>query len=147
MNNRSDSAARIGRTTGSIAGVGTKVLSGGRSARYLRSLKALDGAGKLATADISELVDAVHREFADKFCSTPVGIVARCYLGAPYEVHTLAMDGSIISHYRTGEALPHGMDRARSLAESDHYLAIEVYPDRLVCVRPDGSIVLLESDR
>ncbi|WP_188135101.1 hypothetical protein [Lentzea indica] len=147
MNNRSDSAARIGRTTGSTARAGTKVLAERRSARYLRSLQGLDASGKVGTVDVSELVDAVHREFADKFCATPLGIVSRCYLGAPYEVHTLAMDGSIISHYRTGEPLPHGMDRARSLAESDHYLAIEVYPDRLVCVRPDGSTVLLENDQ
>ncbi|GHH44269.1 hypothetical protein [Lentzea cavernae] len=147
MNNRSDSVAQLGRTTGATGRAGTKVLGGRRSARYVRSLQALDGSGKVATADVSEIVDAVHREFADQFCSTPLGIVSRCYLGAPYEVHTLAMDGSIISHYRNGEPLPHGMDRARSLAESETYLAIEVYPDRLVCVRPDGSTVLLESDR
>ncbi len=147
MNNRSDSAARVGRTTGTTGRAVTKVLAERRSARYVRSLRALDGSGKVGTVDVSELVDAVHREFADKFCATPLGIVSRCYLGVPYEVHTLAMDGSIISHYRTGEPLPHGMDRARSLAESEHYLAIEVYPDRLMCVRPDGSTVLLESDR
>lgn len=147
MNNRSEPTTWTGRTTRSNASARTKVLSERRSARYLRSLQALDGSGKLSTADVDELVGSVHKEFAEKFCTTPLGIVSRCYLGAPYEVHTLALDGSIISHYRAGEPLPHGMDRARSLAESERYLAIEVYPDRLMCVRPDGSTVLLESDR
>ncbi|MFD4669978.1 hypothetical protein ACFWNN_09600 [Lentzea sp. NPDC058450] len=147
MNNRPDSTTWTGRTTGSTSPARTKVLDGRRSARYLKALRALDGSGKLATADVDELVGAVHREFAEKFCTAPLGIVSRCYLGAPYEVHTLALDGSIISHYRAGEPLPHGMDRARSLAESERYLAIEVYPDRLMCVRPDGTTVLLESDR
>jgi hypothetical protein len=147
MNNRSDSATWIGQTTGSSARGRTKVLAERRSARYLRALRALDGSGKVSTVDADELVGAVQREFAEKFCTTPLGIVSRCYLGAPYEVHTLALDGSIVAHYRAGEPLPHGMDRARSLAESERYLAIEVYPDRLMCVRPDGSTVLLESAR
>jgi hypothetical protein len=146
MNNNAQSAGLSGSVSRSNRKPGVRVLADRRSDRYLRALGAFDGSGQVSAADVEELAEAAHREFADKFCSTPLGIIGKCYLGAPYEVHTLAMDRSIIEHYRSGEALPHGMDKARALAESDRYLAVEVYTDRLVCVLPDGSVVLLESD-
>jgi hypothetical protein len=106
----------------------------------------MDSSGHVATADLAKIVDDVRREFDETNSASPFGIVSRCYLGAPYEVHTLALDGSIIDHYEVGKALPGGLERARSLAVSVAYAAIEVYPDRLVCVRVDGSVVALESD-
>ncbi|GAB3735065.1 hypothetical protein GCM10027598_60940 [Amycolatopsis oliviviridis] len=96
--------------------------------------------------EIDEFVDGIRKEFADKYCSTPLGIVGKCYLGEPFEVHTLALDGSIIEHYHHGQGLPGGLERARALAVSPAYLAVEVYPDRMVCARADGSIVIMESD-
>jgi hypothetical protein len=96
--------------------------------------------------EIDEFVDGVRHEFAEKYHTIPAGIVAECFLGEPFEVHTLALDGSIIEHYRRGQALPAALERARALAGSPAYLAVEVYPDRLVCVRADGSVVLLEGE-
>jgi len=123
-----------------------RVLTSRRSQDYQHALRAMDSSGHVATADLAKIVDDVRREFDETNSASPFGIVARCYLGAPYEVHTLALDGSIIDHYEVGKALPGGLERARSLAVSVAYAAIEVYPDRLVCVRVDGSVVALESD-
>lgn len=125
---------------------GGRVKTDRRSDRYVKALRALDSGGHVASADVEKIVDDVHREFSEEYCSEPLGIIGKCYLGEPFEVHTLALDGSIIEHYRAGQSLPSGMERARSLAESPMYLAIEVYADRVVCIRADGSAVLLESE-
>lgn len=116
-----------------------------RSARYRELLARLDASATLSPVEIKGIADDLRREFEKKWANVPIGIVSRCHLGIPFEVHTLSLDGSIIEHYRTGEALPRGLDRARDLARTDVYLAIEVYQDRLACVRPDGSTVVLGS--
>ncbi|WHT17551.1 hypothetical protein N8J89_31140 [Crossiella sp. CA-258035] len=110
------------------------------------AIKALDSGGRLGTAEVRELVDGIRQEFEAQYCSTPVGIVGKCYLGEPFEVHTLALDGGIIEHYRTGEPVPGGLERARALAISPVYLAIEVYNDRMVCIRTDGTTAVLEGE-
>jgi hypothetical protein len=119
--------------------------TGRRSESYLRALRALDGSGALGAEDTEKFVDDIRREFHDKYCSLPMGIVGKCYLGEPFEVHTLTLDGTIIDHYRRGQALPGVLERARTLAATESYLAVEVYTDRLICLLPDGSAVLLES--
>ena len=123
-----------------------RMLQGRRSTRYVETLGRLDASANLSPLEVQDIIEQIRREFAEKWTSTPIGIVSRCHLGDPFEVHTLGFDGSIIEHYRVGEVLPGGLDRARDLARSDVYLAIEVYPDRLACVRADGSTVLLGSD-
>ncbi|SFW92120.1 hypothetical protein SAMN04489730_8397 [Amycolatopsis australiensis] len=127
-------------------GAGGRLHDGNRSENYRKALRALDGSGSLGAVDVDEFVDAIRKEFADRYCSIPVGIVGKCYLGEPFEVHTLALDGAILEHYHRGQVLPGGLERARALAVSPAYLAVEVYPDRMVCARADGSIVIMESD-
>ncbi|MEU5692277.1 hypothetical protein [Actinosynnema sp. NPDC020468] len=117
-----------------------------RSREYQDALRALDTSGHVGAVDLSRLVDDVRREFDDAHCTTPFGIVSRCYLGEPYEVHTLALDHSILEHYELGRPLPGGLERARPVAVSAVYAAVEVYADRLVCVRLDGSVVALGSE-
>ncbi|WP_328618131.1 hypothetical protein OHS18_20500 [Amycolatopsis sp. NBC_00355] len=138
--------SRSRRTTNSAASTGGRLKSGRRSDNYLRAVRALDASGNLSAVEIDEFIDGVRREFAEKYHTIPTGIVAECHLGEPFEVHTLALDGSIIEHYRRGQELPAALERARALAVSPAYLAVEVYPDRLVCVRADGSVVLLEGE-
>ena len=144
INNNSNSVGFTPPTTRSANRTQRKILTGQRSERYLRALKALDAGGRLGTAEMRKIVDDIRREFDEKYCSTPLGIVGKCYLGAPFEVHTLTVDGEIVEHYRVGETVPGGLERARPLAVSPVYLAIEVYPDRMVCVRADGSTAVLE---
>jgi hypothetical protein len=124
---------------------GGRLHTGRRSGNYLRALRALDGSGSLGTVDTEKFVDDIRREFHDRYTAEPLGIVGKCYLGEPFEVHTLTLDGSIIDHYRRGQDLPGGMERARTLAGSGTYLAIEVYADRLMCLHPDGTVVALGS--
>ena len=121
-----------------------KVLTQPRSRRYATALGALDASATLTPVETAALIDDIHREFNDTWAAVPLGLVSCCFLGPPFEVHTLDPGGAIIEHYAVGRALPSGLERARQLARADTYLAIEVYPDRMVCVRADGSVITLE---
>ena len=118
-----------------------RLLTASRSARYLAAIARLDASVTLMPAELDEIIDDLHREFAETWSAVPLGFVAHCYLGPPFEAHTLTIDGAIIEHYRGGEALPGPLEQARALARTEHYGVIEVYPDKLVCVRTDGSVV------
>jgi hypothetical protein len=146
MNNSAASAAWNRSTPTTKSSARQRILANRRSSAYQRAIRALDVSGHVARVDVAKVVDDIRREFDEANCSTPFGIVARCYLGDPFEVHTLALDGSIVQHYEKGKQLPGGLERARSYAMSVAFDAIEVYPDRLVCVRVDGSVVALEGD-
>ena len=144
MNRRNDNNVALPAVRPRRSGHG-RLLSAPRSRAYLAAIAGLDPSGQVGRVDVDDIVDRIHKEFTDAWASVPLGIVGRCYLGAPYEVHTLTMDGEIIAHYRTGEALPGPLERARELVGTDAYLAIEVYPDRLVHIRTDGSVIVSES--
>lgn len=110
-----------------------------RSSRYLHCLAQPD-APSGDTLDASELVEAIESEFGLRE-AMPIGCVAKCYLGEPYEVHLLDLAGGIVEHYYSSQALPLPFERARRLALHEAYVAIEVYPDRLVCLHADGTAV------
>lgn len=114
-----------------------------RSRRYLDGLARLDAGTNVTAARLEEIVAEIHREFTERWAALPLGIVSRCYLGHPYEVHTLAPDGGIVEHYQVGGTLPGPLERARGASLTGLYLAVEVYADRLVCLRTDGSTVTL----
>ena len=123
-----------------------KLRTSARSTRYLAALARLDASATLLPVQIEEIVDDLHREFSETWSAVPLGFVAHCYLGAPFEAHTVTVDGAIIEHYRSGEALPGPLEKARALTRSERYGVIEVYRDRLVCVLADGSVVTLEEN-
>jgi hypothetical protein len=114
-----------------------------RSKRYLSALARLDASATITAAELAQIIDDIHLEFTDRWAALPLGLVSKCYLGHPFEVHTLALDGGIVEHYRLGQPLPGILERARELARSETYLAVEVYADRIVCLRADGSTVTL----
>jgi hypothetical protein len=114
-----------------------------RDARYTSVLTKLD-AGQLHAADMSTAIEAIAANFP-LGTAQPLGLVAQCYLGPPYEVHTLDMVGQIVEHYGRGQAMPPFFERARRLAAHPAYVAIEVYEDVLVCVRADGSVTEVRS--
>lgn len=132
-------------TTAVTAAPGGKLLTAPRSARYLAAIGRLDASATLTPVELSDVIDALHREFAEKWSAVPLGFVGHCYLGPPYEAHTLTIDRQIIEHYERGQALPGQLESARVLARTEHYVAIEVYSDKLVCVRADGSVVTVGS--
>ncbi len=125
---------------------GTKVSLRRRSGTYLNLLRQLDTGGAVKGVDVAELRAAIDAEFPMPSDVLPQGLVGRCYLGHPYEVHTLDLSGEIIEHYQSGRPLPGLLELHRALAQSPHYLAIEVYSDRVVCIRDDGTTIERRND-
>lgn len=117
-----------------------------RSPAYIEAIAKLDAGGHVQTREsINALLVAIETELPEvSVDSWPSGYVAKCYLGKPYEVHSLNRAGSIISHYKAGQALPDGMERARGLAEHGGYAFIEVYSDKLIAVAANGDISLVK---
>ena len=79
-----------------------------RSHKYIDTLKQLDIIGhKISQNKIDEIINAIKNELPElAFEDFPIGIIAKCYLGEPYEVHTLSILGkTIIEHYKSGESL------------------------------------------
>lgn len=117
-----------------------------RSAAYLEAMAQLDAGGHVHRAAATQaLVDAIRKELPEvSVDALPHGIVARCYLGPPHEVHTLDCGGHIIRHYKSHESLPAPLERARSLAQHPGYAFIEVYTNRLIAVSASGQTALID---
>lgn len=117
-----------------------------RSAAYLQALKALDAGGHVHNRQAGEtLLATIRQELPDiSVESLPAGVVAKCFLGEPYEVHTLDCSGLIAHHFKRGEAMPAMLERARQLAASGQYACIEVYPRMLICVGHGGQTAVIE---
>ncbi|QKV55242.1 hypothetical protein [Comamonas antarctica] len=120
-----------------------------RSPAYIEAMTRLDAGTQLQAAHAAQatqgLLDAIRQELPDvAIDALPLGIVAKCHLGAPHEVHTLTCAGNIIQHFKTGEALPPLMERARALAQHPGYAFIEVYPTRLITVSASGQTAVID---
>lgn len=94
---------------------------------------------------MSELIKAIKEEFGTaELASLPLGIVSKCFLGHPYEVHTLDLSGSqIINHYKITETMEGEFEKARTIAKHNAYAMVEVYKDKLILIREDGSAAKL----
>ncbi|SRR6266542_1036545 len=122
-----------------------RILLQKRSGKYLDTINKLDINNLTRTNGFDELLDQIKEEFrtAD-IADILLGIVAQCFLGEDFEVHTLDFTASeIISHYRRGENLPLDLEKARNLALHPSYIFIEVYKDKIICIRDDGTAVKL----
>lgn len=117
-----------------------------RSMTYIESLQKLDAGGHIHNREVLDaLLNAIQHELPEiSIDHLPVGIVAKCYLGAPHEVHTLDRQGMIIRHYKSFEALPPLLERARSLALYPNYAFIEVYADKLIAVAQNGDTSMVK---
>jgi len=120
-----------------------------RSPAYIEAMTRLDAGSHLHGAHAAQathdLLAAIRQELPDvAIDALPVGIVSKCHLGAPYEVHTLTCAGNIIQHFKAGEPLPALMERARSLAQHSGYAFIEVYPSRLITVSASGQTAIID---
>jgi hypothetical protein len=142
------------RTSGARPGAVAAVSGAGAEARLRRprtpallaAVARLD-AGTHAgdPAALAELLAAVAGEFADlELDQQPLGLVAACRLGPPYEVHICDLTGSIVEHFETFRAMPPLYERARSLARHPSYCVIEVYRNVLRAVARDGAVAVLE---
>lgn len=117
-----------------------------RSAEYLQVFNDLDTGEKLMSqAKAQQIIDAVRAEFSDLPASSgPIGIVAACFLGDPYEVHTVDLETGMIRHYQTSESLPAILEQARSIAQHPSYAYIEVYSDCLCAIDKNGEVSVIK---
>lgn len=117
-----------------------------RSRKYLDAIRKLDAGGHThSRQDVEALLAAISEELPEiSIDHLPLGLVAKCYLGAPHEVHTVERSGQIIRHYKTSEPLPGLLERARGLAQHPGYAFIEVYTDKLIAVAENGETSLVK---
>lgn len=117
-----------------------------RSKAYMEAMQKLDAGGHVHNENkVNDIVNIIKAEFPEvELDGILLGYVSICYLGKPYEVHTLDMTGMIIEHYQAGQALPGGMEKARSLAMRGGYSFIEVYVDCCRAVSANGSVSVVE---
>lgn len=116
-----------------------------RSADLFAALGRLDAGTHLDDrAALDALLAAIEEELGDlAMDERPLGIVARCFLGAPYEVHVCDLAGSIIEHFQTDRSMPPPFEAARRLAVHGAYQFVEVYPESLRAIASDGSVAVL----
>lgn len=116
-----------------------------RSKSYMDALHKLDAGGHTHNRDkVNEIIDAIRGEFSEiEINGILLGFVSKCYLGDPYEVHTLDVTESIIEHYKAGQTLPNGLEKARSIAMRGGYDFIEVYVDCCRAVSANGTVSVI----
>lgn len=116
-----------------------------RSKAYMDAIGQLDAGGHVHNqAQADAIIDVLRAEFPEiELSGILLGFVAVCYLGAPYEVHTLDFSGRIIDHYKARQTLPGGLEKARAIALRGGYAFIEVYTDCCRAVGTDGSVSVI----
>lgn len=116
-----------------------------RSKEYIDAIRNLDSGDCSHRHGFQEFIDCMKEEFSDiPTVELLVGVVAKCYLGEPYEVHALDMAGNILQHYKTNEPLPVGLEKARSLANHGSYEFIEVYSNHMVAIDHSGNASIIK---
>lgn len=123
-----------------------RVLNRKRSKEYMDAMTRLDAGGHMHNQrKVEALMEIIRAEMPEiEIDMGPIGIVSKCYLGAPYEVHTLDLTGAIIEHYESFRSMPGSLEKARSLALSGYYAFIEVYHHALRAVKTDGTVATLK---
>ncbi len=116
-----------------------------RSKAYVEALSKLDAGGHVQNQkQIEEILQTIRQEFPDlEVYGLLLGVVAICYLGEPYEVHSLAIEGGILEHYQRGQALPSRLEKARGIALRGGYQFIEVYSDCCRAIGKNGSVAVI----
>lgn len=122
-----------------------KLLRKTRSKEYMDAIHKLDAGGHVHNQNkVNAILDTIRSEFPEvEITGILLGYVAVCYLGKPYEVHTLDIVGGIIEHYKSGQPLPGGMEKARSIAMRGGYDFIEVYVDCCRAISSNGSVSVI----
>ena len=116
-----------------------------RSEAYMQAISRLDAGGTTMNSHLyEEIKDILREEMGDRHLfDILLGIVAVCHLGGDYEVHTLDLNQNIIYHYRAGEAMPDGLEKARNLALFGGYTCVEVYQDCCRGIYEDGTVSVI----
>lgn len=118
-----------------------------RSMNYMNQLQVLDSGGHLLDpAALEQLLQEIQVNLGtlDFSFGVPIGIISKCYLGDPYEVHSLDVENSVIEHYVQGQPLPGVLENYRGMAMKGSYEFVEVYTTCICAVRPNGNVTLIE---
>lgn len=120
-----------------------------RSKTYMDTLKELKAFDKDTAQVIKEKIDKIKLILQDELPDINIddlllGIVSKCYLGEPYEVHSLNLSGGIVEHYKKGEIMPNGLEKARNLAQNKAYEFIEVYKNSLHAIDSSGNVSVIK---
>jgi len=119
-----------------------------RSKNYIEAVHRLDAGGHVHNQElVREIIDAVKNEYPDADLSSFLGLVSICRLGVPYEVHILDFCGGILVHYKSGQVLPGGLEKARAIAMYGGYAFIEVYTDCCRAVAEDGEVSVIPDNK
>lgn len=140
-----DTAVPVQRTTALSPAQVQQRLRQRRSPAYVEQFRRLDaGTHHRDGAALQQLLDAITAEFPELgIDDRPLGIVARCQLGPPYEVHICDLGGGIVEHYERSRSMPPLFERARPLTAHGVYQFIEVYATTLRVIGADGSVAVL----
>lgn len=122
-----------------------RILRKPRSKEYMDAMHKLDAGGHVHNQNkVNDIINAIKKEFPEvEISGILLGCVSICYLGKPYEVHTLDVTGEIIEHYKSGQTLPHGLEKARSIAIRGGYDFIEVYVDCCRAISANGNVSVI----
>lgn len=122
-----------------------RMLRKNRSKEYMQALHKLDAGGHVHNdRNVNDIINTIKNEFPEiELSGILLGYVAICYLGKPYEVHTLDITGGIIEHYKSGQTLPNGLEKARNIAMRGGYEFIEVYVDCCRAVSSNGVVSVI----
>jgi hypothetical protein len=117
-----------------------------RSRKYMDMICGLDAGGHVHNRKQAEdIINAIKAEFPEvEISGALLGVVSMCYLGENYEVHMLDAAKSIIEHFRQGQQMPGGLEKARSIAIRGGYEFIEVYVDCCRAVSANGSVSVIK---
>ncbi|MBT9169462.1 MAG: hypothetical protein DDT19_02822 [Syntrophomonadaceae bacterium] len=117
-----------------------------RSSGYIEKVKMLDAGGHTDNRhQVDAIIEAIRNELPEvPLENLPVGIVAKCYLGNPFEVHTLDLSGMIIKHYKEFEPLPALLEKARGLSLCGCYEFVEVYYDCIRAIKSNGTVSVVK---
>ena len=113
-----------------------------RSKEYLEAMQKLDTGGHVHNkAAVQDILDALAKEFPE-ICLPDIllGIVAPCYLGDPYEVHSVDIAGNITTHYKSGQQMPGSLEKVRGMVMNGGYILVEVYTDCCRAVSANGTV-------
>jgi hypothetical protein len=117
-----------------------------RSTQYVNQFSKLDIGGKTWNLEqMNQALQIFDFEFSElPNESKPLGIVAACDFGDPYEVHTLDIQMETIVHHKKGQKLPAQMENARGLALHPSYAFVEVYTDHLRVIEKNGEVSVIK---
>ena len=107
-----------------------------RSEAYMQAISRLDAGGTTMNSHLyEEIKDILQEEMGDRHLfDILLGIVAVCHLD---------LNQNIIYHYRAGEAMPDGLEKARNLALFGGYTCVEVYQDCCRGIYEDGTVSVI----